>query len=338
MLKPVSPDQSVDLRDSVEESLETSTYGATRSWLSDVRGSSLAALNDTSVPNTLVAATKGELPPLGDFQASWEREVDQNIMPAVAAAFERVYRRYTDRGESLDDPNMEGARVYLANVRNRIVAGTFFGVTAPQEAMDRIRASLAASVAEGWSRSQLSRRIAADLSWDKESAYWETERARYADQIDEILDPLGPPGSATREAARLGDPRVRELQAQMAIASKRLDAAESVWRTRANLIARTESTGVTNYGAHRAFQDEGVLTKMWVATADNRTRPTHRAASGQAVGLDDSFMVGGYRMPFPGFPGAPIQETAGCRCTMVADENLTADQKRQVRAIADTVS
>lgn len=334
MLKPVSPDQAEALRDSIEESLESTVNGSMRSWLSDVRGSSLAAVRDTSVPNTLLAATPGELPPLGEFQAAWETEVDETILPAVAAAFDRAYRRYTDAGESLDDPSMEGARQFLMTVRNRIVAGTHMGVTAPEEALDRIRASLAASVSEGWTRDRLARRIAADLSWDKDAVYWEAEKERYGQQIDDILDPLGPPGNPAREAARLNDPTVRNLQAQMALATKRLDALESVWRTRSTLIARTESTSVANYGAYRAFQEEGVLTKMWVATADNRTRATHRAASGQAVGLDDAFMVGGYRMPFPGFPGAPIQEVAGCRCTMVADENLTADQKRQVRAIA----
>lgn len=334
MLKPLSPQQGEDLRDSIEETLESTTYGAMRSWLSDVRGSALAAVRDTSVPNTLLAAAPGEVPPLGEFQREWAEEVDNTVMPAVAAAFERAYRRYTDRGESLDDAAMEGARQYLSWVRNRIVEGTHMGVTAPEEALDRIRASLAASVAEGWTRNQLARRIAADLSWDKDAAYWEAEKQRYGSQIDNILDPIGPPGNPAREAARLNDPRVRELQAQMALATKRLDAIESVWRTRANLIARTESTGVTNYGAYRAFQDEGVLQKMWVATADNRTRLSHRTASGQSVGLDDGFMVGGYRMLFPGDPGAPIQEVAGCRCTMVADENLTPEQRKQIKAIA----
>lgn len=336
MLKPVSPDQAEALRDSIEESLESTTYGAMRAWLSDVRNSALGAVRDTSVPNTLLAAVAGEVPPLGEFQEAWATEVDDTIVPAVAAAFERAYRRYTDLGESLDDPSMEGARQYLMTVRNRIVAGTHMGVTAPEEALDRIRESLAAALVEGWSRNQLARRIAADLNWDKDAAYWEDEKSGYSKQIDNILDPLGPPGSPAREAARLNDPVVRSLQAQMAIATKRLDAVESVWRTRANLIARTESTGVANYGAHRAFQEEGVLSKMWVATADNRTRASHRAASGQSVGLDDSFMVGGYRMPFPGYPGAPIQEVAGCRCTMVADENLTPDQRRQVKAISAT--
>lgn len=335
MLKPVSPDQAEALRDSVEENIEVEASGSIRAWLSDVRGSVLRALRDDSVPNTLLAAAPGEIPPLGELQEAWATQVEPEVVAAVAAAFERVYRRYTDRREELDDRAMEAMQAYLANVRNRIVAGTFFGVTAPQEALDRIRASLAASAAEGWTRPQLSRRIAADLSWDKESAYWEAERARYADQIDEILDSLGPPGSPAREAARLNDPAVRSLQAQMATASKRLNAAESVWRTRANLIARTESTGVTNYGALQAFRDEDVASKMWVATADSRTRLSHRAASGQAVTLEDGFMVGGYRLQFPGDPAGPIQETAGCRCTMVADENLTSDQRKQIKSIAE---
>jgi hypothetical protein len=58
-------------------------------------------------------------------------------------------------------------------------------------------------------------------------------------------------------------------------------------------------------------------------------------ASGQAVGLEESFLVGGYRLKFPGDPAGPVAEVANCRCTMMADENLTPEQRRAIKAIAE---
>lgn len=94
------------------------------------------------------------------------------------------------------------------------------------------------------------------------------------------------------------------------------------WPNRAVTIARTESLGALNSSRTDSFQafteeDESdtEYERMWLATADSRTRETHRVADGQRVGVADPFMVGGFPLMFPGDPTGPPQEVINCRCT-----------------------
>jgi hypothetical protein len=97
------------------------------------------------------------------------------------------------------------------------------------------------------------------------------------------------------------------------------------WPNRATVVARTETIGARNagrYDAFRAMAEEAdeELEKLWLATSDNRTRPTHRLADGQRVPLDGRFNVGGFELAFPGDPSGPAQEVIQCRCTMLLVE------------------
>ena len=87
-------------------------------------------------------------------------------------------------------------------------------------------------------------------------------------------------------------------------------------------IARTEATGAFNAGTLGAWQQSAKLTgeetdKVWIATRDLRTRHDHRAADEQRVDLFAPFIVGGFPMPFPGWPAAPPSEVINCRCSMI---------------------
>lgn len=86
---------------------------------------------------------------------------------------------------------------------------------------------------------------------------------------------------------------------------------------RVELVARTETMRASNAGGFQLYKDWGVARKEWLATGDNRTRDSHRAANGQIVSIDEPFTVGGSPMMYPGDPGAPIAEFANCRCTTV---------------------
>ncbi len=57
--------------------------------------------------------------------------------------------------------------------------------------------------------------------------------------------------------------------------------------------------------------------KQWADIGDGRERATHAAANGQRVGIDEPFTVGGFSLKYPGDSslGAPIGETANCRCS-----------------------
>jgi uncharacterized protein with gpF-like domain len=97
-------------------------------------------------------------------------------------------------------------------------------------------------------------------------------------------------------------------------------------RSRAALIARTETHNAASYANHsyhkRVEEDLGLkMLKQWVATNDGRTRSAHSEANGQIVDMNEDFTVGGMPMGFAGdFKGGPAN-TVNCRCVIVyADE------------------
>jgi uncharacterized protein with gpF-like domain len=81
--------------------------------------------------------------------------------------------------------------------------------------------------------------------------------------------------------------------------------------------------GAVNAGVFRAAQldaeqrGDPAPFKMWLATEDSRTRPTHRTADRQRTLLSEPFIVGGARLMFPGDPTGPADEVIQCRCTML---------------------
>jgi len=95
------------------------------------------------------------------------------------------------------------------------------------------------------------------------------------------------------------------------------DLVPSLSSARSGLIARTETHGAANYGAHGAALDTGLtLQKEWVSAEDERTRESHRSANGQIVAMDDYFQVGGESMMYPGDPMADVSQIANCRCAV----------------------
>jgi hypothetical protein len=94
------------------------------------------------------------------------------------------------------------------------------------------------------------------------------------------------------------------------------------WPNRATVVARTETLSALNAGRDDAFgavaeELEQPFEKMWLATIDGRTRPTHRRADQQRVPVDGTFQVGGAALRRPGDPLGPGKEIIQCRCTML---------------------
>lgn len=95
------------------------------------------------------------------------------------------------------------------------------------------------------------------------------------------------------------------------------------WKNRAMTVARTETIGAVNAGVFRSAQLEAQARgdvapfKVWIATEDNRTRPTHNAADKQRTLLSEPFVVGGARLMFPGDPRGPAAEVIQCRCSLL---------------------
>lgn len=96
-----------------------------------------------------------------------------------------------------------------------------------------------------------------------------------------------------------------------------LDLVPQIADYRANMIARTETHGAANYGSHEAAKQTGLpMKKQWLATADDRTRDTHREVDGETAGMDDTFRVGNSDLQFPGDPAGEADEVINCRCAL----------------------
>jgi len=89
------------------------------------------------------------------------------------------------------------------------------------------------------------------------------------------------------------------------------------YRTRIRRMARTASTQNYNIAVLKDLLGEGATGKTWVSLEDDRVRPAHAHASGQTVGINDPFTVGGYQMAYPGDPTAPLELIANCRCVVI---------------------
>ena len=92
---------------------------------------------------------------------------------------------------------------------------------------------------------------------------------------------------------------------------------ERMPKYRRETIARTETIKASNAGSNTLYKNWGVMGKEWLATMDDRVRDTHAAASGQIVGIDEKFEVGGHLMQYPGDPTGPAEEIINCRCSIL---------------------
>lgn len=106
--------------------------------------------------------------------------------------------------------------------------------------------------------------------------------------------------------------------------------ARAVMLARTDLIslsngANQSAVGILNAAAAEAGEEPAVQSKTWLATMDNRTRPTHADADGQTVPIDQPYDVGGADLWYPGDPDGPDEEVINCRCTeLYSDEAATS--------------
>jgi SPP1 gp7 family putative phage head morphogenesis protein len=89
---------------------------------------------------------------------------------------------------------------------------------------------------------------------------------------------------------------------------------EETYRNRAMAIARTETGIASSIAQHETYAQNDVQKKEWLATMDDRTRPSHAEANGQIVGIDEPFQVGDAELMHPCDPSGPAEEVINCRC------------------------
>jgi len=84
-----------------------------------------------------------------------------------------------------------------------------------------------------------------------------------------------------------------------------------------NRVSTWLSTAILNAATLEASDSTGEFVVMeWVTMHDEDVRDTHRAADGQQRPPGEMFDVGGAQMPYPGYPGVPIELWINCRCTL----------------------
>lgn len=108
--------------------------------------------------------------------------------------------------------------------------------------------------------------------------------------------------------------------------SKRIMNVQEMNKDAAIRSARTIVTGAENKGRHdsykRATEDGIILKKYWIATHGGRTRDWHAQAAldysrGNAIDVDEPFIVNGEEMMFPGdASSASGNNLYNCRCSM----------------------
>jgi HK97 family phage portal protein len=98
--------------------------------------------------------------------------------------------------------------------------------------------------------------------------------------------------------------------------AKRIDTLylDQIIPNRSTTIAQTETHSAGSYAAIEVAKGSGMaLNKVWMTTS-SKPRPTHAAADGQEVGMDEKFIVGGVEMDAPGDPNGPAEEVINCYC------------------------
>ncbi|MFD4572088.1 phage portal protein [Streptomyces sp. NPDC058417] len=83
---------------------------------------------------------------------------------------------------------------------------------------------------------------------------------------------------------------------------------------RATMIARTETVGGYNQASFLAALDAGAARKTWLATADQRTRETHRQENGNTAAMNKRFTLTKSR--WPADATAPANQSIQCRCAL----------------------
>jgi hypothetical protein len=104
------------------------------------------------------------------------------------------------------------------------------------------------------------------------------------------------------------------------IARRLSDRFDILERSRARMIARTETLVAIERATQESFVENGIAEKQWAAAILNPTppRPSHMAAHGQTVRVLEPFKVGDSNLMHPGDPDGPAKEIINCRCDELA--------------------
>jgi hypothetical protein len=106
-------------------------------------------------------------------------------------------------------------------------------------------------------------------------------------------------------------------------AERRLVKEVGMSKTRARMIARTESLMVTNAAKYTQSELMPIeMEKTWLHDHPKMPRDWHIALSGKTIDLDKKFNADGYMMKHPGDPAGGAGNNINCKCTMLTKAKL----------------
>lgn len=143
--------------------------------------------------------------------------------------------------------------------------------------------------------------------------------ASLAARAESVAEGIGPIVSEVVREAHLAGLSVPDTATQIRARVNALKGYQAL------LLARSDLVAIANGGNLAVVQvakDAGVPIehKVWYTALDERVRPTHQAAHGQTVPIDQPFAVGIGSLMYPGDPGGPPEEVWNCRCTLLFGE------------------
>lgn len=152
----------------------------------------------------------------------------------------------------------------------------------------------------------------------------QSERAVAAAMADKLLPGINAAKNAAWNSRRLNSAITQGIIRGEAIPkiAKRIAGVATANSKAAIRNARTAVNAARNAGAQAAYEEaaaEGIkITKIWLATLDDRTRDSHVEMDGEEVGIDEEFSNG---LKYPCDPDGAPEEVWNCRCTMVNTVN-----------------
>lgn len=141
---------------------------------------------------------------------------------------------------------------------------------------------------------------------------WETARQEFFDRYKKSLN-----GYVTPNENFLT--YMTALSYEVIDATKRnIDDPYYFSQDRAKFISENESNVSRSFQYDLEAIAQGKTKKQWVAIMDKKTRPTHRSADGEIIGIIEPFIVGGSLLMYPRDVslGASSSEIVGCRCSV----------------------
>ncbi|QGH75260.1 portal protein [Mycobacterium phage Quesadilla] len=169
----------------------------------------------------------------------------------------------------------------------------------------------------------------------------ETQRERVESVPALVREKVEAAVAEARPAAPEGEPEITVSVEQMTAAQREAAAAVlSPGSPELREVARYEgyqAAGVQNAAViAAAARSEDELDKVWIATIDGKTRPTHFAADGQRAPLAGTFSIGNEPLRYPGDPAGPAKEVRNCRCrvgVLALDEDIPDEIDRHTERL-----